>query len=85
METMRDGDTKFMRIEAVGAVIGTDAGGTSTANYKFTGDFSFQINAAPSREDMDGLLANTYGGIIVEDSTWDYGYSITLINAISAL
>jgi len=85
IETMRDGATKFMRIEAVGDVIGTDMGGTSTENYKYTGDFAFQINAAPSFEDMDGLYANTYGGIIVEDDTWGKGYSQILINAVSEL
>ena len=84
-ETMRDGDTKFMRIEAVGPVIGADGGGTSALTYKFTGDFAFQINAAPSFEDMDGLYANTWGGVIVDDATWGKGYCITLVNALSAL
>jgi hypothetical protein len=85
LETMRDGDIKFMRVEAVGAVIGTDMGGTSTASYTFSGDFAFMINAAPSLDDMEGLYKNTYGGVIVEDSTWGKGYSISLINSLSAL
>ena len=85
IETMRDGSTKFMRIEAVGPVIGTDMGGTSTKNYTYTGDFAFQINTAPSLEDMEGLYANTYGGVIVDDATWGKGYSQILINAVDVV
>lgn len=85
LDTMRDGSIKFMRIEAVGAVIGTDMGGASTESYTFSGDFAFMINTAPSLDDMEGLLKNTYGGVLVEDTTWGKGYSITLINSLAAL
>ena len=86
LETMRDGSIKFMRIEAVGAVLGDDMGvGTSTESYTYTGDFAFMINAAPSLDDMEGLLKNTYGGVLVEDATWGKGYSQILINSLSAL
>ena len=85
LSTMRNGATKFMRIEAIGPVIGTDMGGTSTENYTFSGDFAFQINSAPSYEDADGSYVNTWGGVLVDDDTWGKGYSITLINAVSAL
>jgi hypothetical protein len=84
-DTMRDGDVKFMRIEAVGAVIGTDMGGTSTANYTFSGDFAFLINSAPSFEDADGAYVNTWAGVIADDTTWGKGYSIELINAVASL
>lgn len=85
LDTMRGGSIKFMRIEAVGAVIGADMGGTSTESYTFSGDFAFMINAAPALDDMEGLYKNTYGGVIVEDATWGKGYSISLINSLSAL
>ena len=85
LDAMRDGATKFMRVECIGPVIGTDMGGTSTENYTYQIDVCFQINAAPSFEDMEGRYANTYSGVVIEDTTWGKGIYRTVINALAAL
>lgn len=76
---MRDGTSKFLRIQATGPEI------ESGQNYSLILDSAFQVNDAPSGGDVDGASTLTFGGRIVYDATWAKYTTITLVNSLATL
>lgn len=81
LNTMRQGDTKFLRAEAIG---GTLTGGTSL-NYKWTNDFALQVISAPSPQEVDALHVWEWTFRVVYNSGWGKFMSVTLLNELAAL
>src|SRR5690606_12960703 len=74
---MRDGDKKFIRIEATGATIAEDE------KYTFTLDFCGAITQ-PGLADMEQLATIQYTFSNLVDSTWGKSYEIAVENTVSA-
>lgn len=79
---MRNGTTKFLRLEAVGPTIYS---GGVTATHKFTFDIAGQVKDVGPFEDSDGVYAVewTFGG--VHDTTWGKAYHCEVITTTTAL
>lgn len=75
LETLRKGDSKFLRIEAIGPVI---AGGTE--NYRLTLDLACKISDTGGFSDQDGVYAIEFTALGVHDGVWDKAMQITLVN-----
>lgn len=80
LNTLRTGDTKFLRIEAIGGMIGA----TSTP-YTLTLDMAVKISDTGGFSDADGVYAIEFSGLGVNDSTWGKAIEIALINELTAL
>ena len=80
LTTMRAGDTKFIRIEAVGPQIGA-----GPATYKLTIDTAVKITDVSDIRDEDNIIAVEWTGQFTHDSTWTKAFNISLINALTAL
>lgn len=78
---LRNGATKFLRIEAIGDLIP----GATTATYQFTLDMAVKISDTGGFSDADGVYAIEFTGLGVEDSTWGKALEITVVNDIAAL
>ncbi len=78
MTVMRNGSRKFLRAEAIGGSI------AGTSNYKFTFDFSGEVTAAPTMEDMEdvGVAQWTLRGI--HDQTWGKAYNVIVVSNIGS-
>jgi hypothetical protein len=79
LNTLRLGDTKFVRLEALG---GTIAG---THIYTNRVDAAVQVISAPSEDDADGVTAWEWELRIVHDDTWGKSLSWYVKNAIGSL
>lgn len=80
LDAMRIGQTKFIRIEAVGPVIGA-----GPAVNTLTIDTAVKISDMSDFQDEDGLFAVEWTGTITHDSTWGKAFQISVINGLSAL
>lgn len=80
LTNLRAGTTQFIRIEAVGAVIGA-----GPATYKFTLDAAVKVGAANELGDEDGVYAIEWPLKIVHDGTWGKAFTVTVINSLAAL
>lgn len=78
LTTMRNGQRKFLRAEALGGSI------AGTSNYKFTFDFSGEVISAPTMEDMEdvGVAQWTLRG--VHDQTWGKAYNVVVVSNIGS-
>jgi hypothetical protein len=76
---MRAGDTRYLRIEAIGGEI--EAG----QDYEFTADFAVKVTEVPGESDDDGLETLEYGFELFHDSTWGDAGGFVLRNALAAL
>lgn len=76
--TMRNGQRKFLRAEAIGGSI------AGTSNYQFTFDYSGEVISAPTMEDMEevGVAQWTLRG--VHDPTWGRAYRVIVVNNIGS-
>lgn len=81
INSMRQGDTKFLRAEAVG---GSVTGGTALT-YKFTNDFALQVISAPSPQEVDALHVWEWTFRVIHDGDWGKFMSTTLVNELAAL
>jgi hypothetical protein len=77
---LREGDTKFLRIEAIGQEIGA----TST-EYQFTLDMAVKISDTGGFSDADGVYAIEFSGLGVNDADWGKAVEITLVNGQETL
>lgn len=77
---MRAGTTKFVRIEATGAVIG---GGPDT--YQLTIDTACKIVDVDPFSDEDGVYAIGWSMSGFHDATWGKATSITVVNQVASL
>jgi hypothetical protein len=80
LPTLRAGSTSFIRVEAVGGVIGA-----GPATYKATFDVPVKWEALNSLDDQDGVYGAEWGGRIVQDATLGKNISAKIINATTAL
>lgn len=79
VDLFRGGDTKFVRIQAVGPTIETGH------TYKLTIDLAVKVTDAPSRSDVDGLSTLDWSFGLVHDSGWGKALNVELITDIAAL
>lgn len=79
LTTMRAGDSKYLRVEAVGPEIETGF------NNRFRLDSAIKITAAPTKEDVDGLSVLTWEFQSFHDAAWGKAFSVHLRNALTAL
>lgn len=82
LTAMRNGTTKFMRLEAVGPRI-YDA--TTDYYHKFTLDMAGQIGDIEPFEDADGVYAITWNFSAVNDSTWGKAYHVEVVTTTETL
>jgi hypothetical protein len=77
---MRTGATKFIRVEAIGPVIGAGPG-----TYKFTLDTAAKVTDVGDFDDADGVYAieYTFGGF--HDPTWGAAVKAEVVNELAAL
>lgn len=80
LNQLRSGDTKFLRIEA----IGDDIGETSTP-YRFTLDMAVKISDTGGFSDQDGVYAIEFSGLGVTDGEWGKAVEINVVNELTAL
>ena len=78
-QTMRNGDTRFMRIEAIGAEIDTGV------NEKLVIDTAVKVSDVSDFSDEDGLFAIEWTFTGVHDPIWGKATEITVVNEVSAL
>jgi hypothetical protein len=79
LEDMREGATKFMRIEATGSII------ELAVAYKLQIDAAFVVSDVTPFSDEDGVFAVEYTGTIVYDPTWTRATQVTVINQLTTL
>lgn len=77
--TLRNADTKWFRIEAVGDTIET------TYNHKLTIDFPAQIDNVNDPSDLDNVYTVEFGLLPIHDSTWGKSVNIEVITDVSSL
>ena len=83
LANLRAGDTRYIRIEGVGAEI--DAG---VNNNKFTLDTCVQVTGTGGFSDQDGVYAIQWNFAGITDGSWSGGaraFQIDVVNALTAL
>lgn len=80
LSTLREGDTKFLRIEAIGANIGATA-----TPYRFAIDLAVKVSDTGGFSDADGVYAIEFSGIGVHDDPWGKALEVTVVNELTAL
>jgi hypothetical protein len=81
LNTLREGATKFLRIEAIGGVVP----GATTETYRFTLDMAVKISDTGGFSDQDGVYAIEFSGLGVHDGTWGKALEINVVNELTAL
>jgi hypothetical protein len=80
LTTARAGTTMFVRVEAVGGVIGA-----GPATYKYTQDCACKIESIDNLDDTDGVFTLEITTRLVFDATWAKFLTIAVINSTAAL
>lgn len=80
LPVMRTGATKYLRIEAVGGVIGAGPG-----TYKFTLDTACKVTDVGDFSDQEGVYAIEYTLQGFHDSTWLGPCKAVVVNDLTAL
>lgn len=84
LDTLRDGSTKFLRLEALGPVI-YNAGTKPNLRMMFRWDMAVKVENVEAWSDEDGIYAIPYTFRPVHDSAWGKSQVITVRNKVSAL
>lgn len=79
LSDLRDGDTRFMRILAVGAVI------SGAYTYRLQIDTALKVMDVSEFSDEDGLVAVEWTLDGVHDATWGQATQVQLTNTLTAL
>lgn len=79
LEQLRDGATRFVRIEAVGSNIG------GAITYKFTLDMAVKVADTGGFSDADGVFAVEFNFVGVHDGTWGKAIEVSVVNELTAL
>lgn len=79
LNNLRNGTSKFMRIEAIGAEIETGI------DYQFTLDMAVKVADSGGFEDADGVYAIEFNFVGVHDGTWGKAFQVTVVNELTAL
>lgn len=77
--TMRTGDTKFLRIEALGVEIETGY------NYLLQIDTAVKVTDVSEFSDEDGVFAVEWSFSGVHDATWGKATEVTVVNKLAVL
>lgn len=80
LSTLRTGDTKFLRIEAIGNEIASTG-----ESYRLTLDMAVKISDTGGFSDADGVYAIEFSGLGVHDDPWGKALNIEVVNDITAL
>jgi hypothetical protein len=80
LDTLRTGDSKFLRIEGIGGVIGATA-----INYQFTLDMAGKISNTGGFSDQDGVYAVQFSLTGVSDGTWGKALDVNVVNELTTL
>jgi hypothetical protein len=75
---LRSGNSKFLRIKAIGPVIDTDP-------YQLTIDTACKVTNVSEFSDEDGIFAIEWELTGVHDADWNKAASITLVNTLASL
>lgn len=79
LATMRLGDTKFLRIESIGAL--AEVG----VNYQLDIDVAVKVSDTAGFSDSDGIYAVEWSFIGVHDGTWGQAMEVNAVNLLTAL
>lgn len=79
LNTLREGDTLFMRVEAIGPEI------ESGFNHEFVIDMALKLTKISPLSDDEGLVAVTYTGELAHDPTWGKATEITIQTDLASL
>jgi len=79
ISTMRNGDVKWFRIKAEGAVI------ASTYKYTFQIDFPAVITEIGDMADQENIYAIEYGLSPIYDPTWGKSLQVVVMNTLTSL
>lgn len=87
LNDMRNGATKFMRIEAIGANIDTNGTGGATADvpYQLDIDMACQVSDTGGFSDQDGVYAVEWTLTSVADPTWAKALEVSVVTNNTAL
>lgn len=75
LPVLRSGDTKFLRIEAIGGEIGSTG-----EYYRLAIDLAGKISDTGGFSDQDGVYAIEFSLLGVHDGVWDKAMQVTLVN-----
>lgn len=76
---LRSGATKWIRIQAVGAIA------EAAVNYKLTIDMACKLSDTGGFSDEDGVYAIEWNMVGVHDTTWGKAFTVEVINMLTAL
>lgn len=79
LSQLRDGATRFVRIEAIGAVL------EAALTYTFTLDMAVKVVDTGGFSDADGVYAIEWNFVGVHDGTWGKAVEISVQNGLAAL
>lgn len=80
LAVLRAGATRFVRVEAVGAVIGA-----GPATFRFRHDMAVKVKDVGDFGDTDGIVSTPWTFDVVHDAGWAKAQTFELINALPAL
>lgn len=85
LTNFRASDTRYIRVEGIGAQIASDGPGAVNATFKH--DMAVKLSKPDKWEDSDGIFAIGWEFEVVEDSAWGSGtsHTLTLTNLLTAL
>lgn len=81
LDRLREGDSQYIRVEAVGETDGIESGQA----YTFTLDFAGQVVSTNGFSDQDGLYAIEWTFVGVHDASWGKAFSVRVKNALTGL
>jgi hypothetical protein len=79
LETLRAGDTRFLRIEAIGETIEDDE------EYSLIIDTAVKVSDVSEFSDVDGVFALEWSLTGVYDPTWGKATQVDVVNTLTAL
>lgn len=82
LSTLRDGSTKFLRIESIGSEIDT---GIPASAHRFTLDVAGKINDTGGFSDEDGVYAIEWDFVGVTDDDWGRAFQVEVVNGLASL
>lgn len=80
LTNMRAGTTKFIRIAAIGPVIGA-----GPATYELEIDTAIKITDMSDLHDEDGLFVAEWTAEFAHDITWGKSFSVRVVNGLASL
>lgn len=79
---LRAGTTRFIRLEANGAIIGT---GPSTTTYQLRFDMAVKVREMGDYSEEDGVFVSPFTFEMVHDATWGRAHQVSVTNTTAAL